>query len=105
MQQYPHRITINKPVPVKNDFGSTEKNWEPVFKNIYAKVANRTGKEGYANDQTNNFVAVFVRIRKRKGVTPDMQVVHGERKLKILAVLPTQDGANIDLQCEEWVNG
>lgn len=105
MQQFPHRITINKAHAVKDEYSSDQVEWRPVFENIYAKVTNRTGKESDANNQTNNFVAVFVRIRKRKGVTPDMQVVHGERKLNILAVLPTQDGAYIDLSCEEWVNG
>jgi SPP1 family predicted phage head-tail adaptor len=105
MQQLPHRITIQKAKDVQDDFSGTTKQWEPVLSNIYAKVTNRMGRESEADDQTNSLVSVFVRIRKRKGVAPDMRVIHGERKLNILAVLPTPDNVFIDLKCEEWVNG
>jgi len=103
-QQFPHRVTIEKLVTIKNDFSGREKQWNPVFSRIYAKVTNRTGRESNADDQTNNFVSVFVRIRNRKGITPDMRVVHGDRKLNMLAVLPAPDGAYIDLQCEAWTD-
>lgn len=104
MQQFPHRVTIERLGTTTNQFSGRDKQWTPVFSDIYAKVTNRAGRESDAENQTNNFLSISVRIRYRDGIVPDMRVLHKQRKLNILAVLPTQDGAYIDLQCEAWVD-
>jgi SPP1 family predicted phage head-tail adaptor len=104
LQQFPHRVTIQKSVSLKNEYSESVNDWQNVVQNIYARVTNRTGREDNDSDQINSFVSVSVRIRKRSGIKPDMRLVHRERILKIIAVLPTQDLAYIDLQCEAWVN-
>lgn len=104
LQQFPHRITLQIKTDVKNEFSEPIGEWVDFKPNVYANVLNKTGKETTDSDQTQNFVSVSVRIRKRAGVTDDMRVKHRNRVMRILAVLPTPDNRYIDLQCEEWTD-
>lgn len=104
MQQFPHRISIQKKSTIKNDFSEGIETWGDLLSSIYADVRNLSGKESTDSDQTQNFITISVRIRKRSGVNDDMRVLHGERILKILAILPDPTGVYMDLKCEAWTD-
>ena len=104
LQQFPHRVTLEVNQSVKNDFSERVDNWVNFKPNIYANVLNVSGSESNDSDQTQNFVTVSVRIRKRAGVTDDLRVVHRQRVLRILAVLPAPDNQYIDIKCKEWTD-
>ena len=106
MQQFPHRINIQKKAEVndRNDFGEEVENWVNVLTGIYADVRNVSGRETKDSDQTQNFISVSVRIRKRKDINDGLRVLHGSRILRILAVLPDPTLAYLDLKCEEWTD-
>lgn len=105
MQQFPHRVTLQTKTSVKNEVSEDIESWGDTFTKIYANVKNLSGRETKDSDQTQNFITVSVRIRKRPGVHDDMRVTHGARKLRILAILPDPTGAYFDLKCEEWTDG
>ncbi len=104
MQQFPHRITLQSTTASKNDFQEEIKTWVNVHTGIYANVLNLSGRESKDSDQTQNFITISVRIRKRSGLNDDMRVLHGERILRILAILPDPTGAYVDLKCEAWTD-
>ncbi len=104
MQQFPHRITLQRTTSIKNDFEEEIKTWINVHVGIYASVRNLSGRESNDSDQTQNFISISVRIRKRSAVNDDMRLLHGTRVLRVLAVLPDPTGSYLDLKCEEWTD-
>ncbi|WP_261840954.1 phage head closure protein [Aliamphritea ceti] len=106
MQQFPHRVTLQVKTTTKNDFSEEEVTWvDTALKKIKADVKNLSGRETKDSDQTQNFIVVSVRIRNRPGVSDDMRLKHGDRKLRIMAVLPDPTNRYLDLKCEEWTDG
>jgi SPP1 family predicted phage head-tail adaptor len=104
MQQFPHRISIQQKSTTPNDFGEEIEAWGDVLTAIYANVRNLSGRETKDSDQTQNFVTISVRIRKRSGIHDDLRILHGSRILRVLAVLPDPTMAYLDLKCEEWTD-
>jgi SPP1 family predicted phage head-tail adaptor len=104
LQQFPHRVTIQLKESTKNDFSEQVETWVDVLTNIYADVRNLSGRETKDNDQTQNFITISVRIRNRPNIDDDMRIVHAGRKLRILAILPDQTSAYLDIKCEAWTD-
>jgi len=104
MQQFPHRVTLQSIIATKNDFQEEIKTWVNVRTGIYANVLNLSGRESKDSDQTQNFISISVRIRKRSGVNDDMRVLHGARILRILAILSDPTDSYLDLKCEKWTD-
>jgi SPP1 family predicted phage head-tail adaptor len=105
MQQFPHRVNIQKKESEENHIGEQIETWVNVFSSIYANVLNVSGKETKDNDQTQNFITASIRIRNRSGIDDDMRVVHKNRTFRILALLPDPTLAYLDIKCEAWTDG
>ncbi len=104
MQQFPHRVTIQQKNSIKNNFSEEVETWNDLLSSIYADVRNLSGKESKDSEQSQNFISISVRIRKRSAVNDDMRVLHGARILRILAILPDPAGSYLDLKCEAWTD-
>jgi SPP1 family predicted phage head-tail adaptor len=104
MQQFPHRVTVQRKESTKNDFSEQVETWIDVHTSIYADVRNLSGRETKDNDQTQNFITISVRIRKRKGLDDDMRLLHAGRQLRILAILPDPTLSYLDIKCEAWTD-
>ena len=88
-----YRVTIQRNMPVRDDFGQPADNWTDVA-TVWADVRFSSGKEFIAADKETASADASIRIRKR-AVTTDMRVVFEDEPYDIVAVLPALD--SIDL--------
>lgn len=69
-----HRISIIDYMESENDLGEIIK-IPVIYKKLWAKVENKTGKEGkYINDKVNNIEYLRIKIRYYKDINTNMIV-------------------------------
>ncbi|AID44737.1 Phage protein [Candidatus Arthromitus sp. SFB-mouse-NL] len=69
-----HRISIIDYMESENDLGEIIK-IPVIYKKLWAKVENKTGKEGkYINDKVNNIEYLRIKIRYYKDINTNMMI-------------------------------
>lgn len=98
-----HRITLQKPVIVKDSIGQENEEWQDVA-TVWASVEPLSGKEYFNAKQTNSEVSTKITIRHLLGVTSRMRVSFQKHTYNILSVINFEE-RNIYLQllCSEKV--
>lgn len=97
--KYKHRITLQQPSSARDAVG------QPLgaFDNVGDVWGNILTKNGYAALRADAGVeldTVSIRIRKRSDVSGGWQAVCNGTIYRIEAVLPTEDGRDVDLLCK-----
>lgn len=96
-----HRVTIQRPVPGRDERNQAITSWSDVGI-VWAAVEAVAGNESRAAEHDVGTVGYRVTIRHRAGITPAMRVLHAGRVLGVKAVLD-RDGRRrwLELICEE----
>jgi len=93
------RGTLQKPADeTQDDFGQPADDWEDVAE-IWFQLLYLNGKETIAAGHENATTAASVRMRRRP-VSANMRILHGDKILSIKAVLPGPRNEYIDLAVE-----
>lgn len=98
-----HRITLQKPVVIKDSIGQELEEWQDVA-TVWASVEPLSGKEYFNVKQTNSEVSTKITIRYLESITPFMRVFFQKHTYNILSVINFEE-RNIYLQllCSEKV--
>lgn len=80
------RIQIQKPDTSRSTAGEPVKNWMNHAQ-VMADIYSINGREFFDAHQVNAEVTTKIVMRFKKGITPDMRVIHGTDIYKIIAVL------------------
>ena len=91
------RVTIQSLSELQNALGERVNEWSDVAE-IWARVADVSGREYLAAGATQNSAQTKITIRYRDDVRPSMRVIHGRNVYNIEAVLG-QDRASLLLMC------
>ena len=96
-----HRITLQKPVIVKDSIGQENEEWQDVA-TVWASVEPLSGKEYFNAKQTNSEVSTKIIIRYFENLLPNWVFQFGHRRYNILSVINFEE-RNIYLQllCSE----
>ncbi|KKL96985.1 hypothetical protein LCGC14_1839000 [marine sediment metagenome] len=81
-----HRITIETPTDVLDDFGESTKTWSSIG-TVWASVEPLSGQEKFEALQIYPEASHKVRIRYLSGVSPDDHILFGSRTFEIVAVM------------------
>lgn len=99
-------MTLNRQVVIRrrgeasDALGQPTEAWE-TFATCWAEIRHPSGVEQIKAGAEVSTVRASIRVRRRDGITPAMQVVHGATVYSILAVLPDEmDRLYIFLACE-----
>ena len=91
-----HRITLQKPVVIKDSIGQELEEWQDVA-TVWASVEPLSGKEYSNAKQTNSEVSTKITTRYLDGITPFMRVLFQKHTYNILSVINFEE-RNIYLQ-------
>lgn len=79
-----HRITIQKPVEIKDDLNSPQIEWRD-FTSCWASVEPISGREYILLQNTNSELTVRIKMRYISGITNGMRVKYGDRVFNIIS--------------------
>lgn len=98
-----HRITLQKPVIIKDSIGQEVEEWQEVA-TVWASVEPLSGKEYFNAQQVNSEISTKVIIRYIESLSSQWVVQFGHRIFNILSVINFEE-RNIYLQllCSEKV--
>lgn len=98
-----HRVTIQQPVEVLDDYNTPSVVWQD-FARVWAAIEPLSGREYLQLQNTNAEITVRIRIRYLPGITPAMRVVYGSRVFNIQAVIDVEEKhRELHLMCAEAV--
>jgi SPP1 family predicted phage head-tail adaptor len=80
------KIDIKKPITTQDSYGQPVDDYTPVISSIWASIEPATGRTFYAAEQAQTDVRIKVTIEYCTGITNDMVVFYGTRKLQIASV-------------------
>jgi SPP1 family predicted phage head-tail adaptor len=96
-----HRVVLRQKEITEDELKQQSETWVNVA-TIWADVEPLSGREYFAAKQVNAEVSVRITIRYRKGVTPDMRPVFGNRTFEVLSVInPKERCEMLVLMCRE----
>jgi SPP1 family predicted phage head-tail adaptor len=96
-----HRVTLQKKTITEDALKQQSEAWVSVA-TVWAAVEPLSGREYFAAKQVNAEISVRITIRYRKGITPDMRVVFGDRAFEVLSVVnPKERCESLVLMCRE----
>ena len=76
-----HRITFQV-----QDLEQEEETWNDIL-STWANINPISGKEYYSAETINSDLTHKIRLRYRKGITPDMRILYNERIFYIVSVI------------------
>lgn len=104
-EYFDRKITIEKPVDVKDGQGGTTRTWQNVFPGtIWAHMEPWKGREMFTGQQVypNLFEYVLIRYRKTVNITPIMRMRYKSRTFNIrMAGVPAEARKVIEMLVEE----
>jgi SPP1 family predicted phage head-tail adaptor len=96
-----HRVVLQQKTVTEDALKQQSETWVDVT-TVWAAIEPLSGREYFAAKQVNAEVSVRITIRYRKGVTPDMRVVFGNRTFEVLSVIdPKERRESLILMCRE----
>ncbi len=98
-----HRITLQKPLIIKDSIGQQLEEWQDVA-TVWASVEPLSGKEYFSAKQMNSEVSTKITIRYLEGITPFMRVFFQKHTYNILAIINFEErNVYLQLLCSEKV--
>jgi len=95
------RVTIERPVAVRNAMGLQESGWEEVCRSLASVVLESVGPESEAQ-ALSAMPRYRVTIRRRDGIAIDQRVSWKERKLMVRQLLDDpREKDRLTMRCEE----
>ena len=76
-----HRITFQL-----QDLDSEDEDWKDIA-TTWANINPISGKEYYSAETINSDLTHKIRLRYRKGITPDMRIIYNDRIFYIISVI------------------
>lgn len=99
-----HRITFQKLVNSKNEYGELENSWNDVI-TVWAEVRPTTGRSFFNAKQINSEISHSVYIRYRNGLSPNMRIKFKGRIFEVLYIMNVnEDNTLMQIYCKELVN-
>lgn len=103
-----HRITIQSPSNIQNEYGEIEVNSDETwidFATVRASITPISGKEFFAAETVNSEITHKIKIRYIKGIASNMRVKFGDRYFDITSPPINFQEKNTELQllCKELV--
>lgn len=93
-----HRITFQ----IQN-LDSEEEEWNDIV-TTWASINPISGREYYQAETINSDLTHKVRLRYRKGITPDMRILYKDRIFNIVSVINEYEkNAILQLMCRELI--
>ena len=93
-----HRITFQL-----QDLDSEDEDWEDIA-TTWANINPISGKEYYSAETINSDLTHKIRLRYRKGITPDMRVIYNDRIFYIISVINEYEkNTMLQLMCRELI--
>lgn len=93
-----HRITFQL-----QDLDSEDEDWKYIA-TTWANINPISGKEYYSAETINSDLTHKIRLRYRKGITPDMRVIYNDRIFYIISVINEYEkNTMLQLMCRELI--
>lgn len=99
-----HRVSIQQRVEARNGYGELISTWSTLA-TVWGSVEPIRGREFFEAEQVQSEISTRVRIRYYDGITAQMRVLFGSRKLQILAVIDVNERhKEMQLMCKEMTD-
>lgn len=96
-----HRVVLEYPIVVENDYGEEEKQWERLAER-YARVSPMSGTEEWNAQNVDAVLTHEVEIRYMEDVRTDLRVCFRGRVLHVESVVnPDERDERLLLMCRE----
>lgn len=93
-----HRITFQN-----QNLDSEEEEWNDIV-TTWASINPISGREYYQAETINSDLTHKVRLRYRKGITPDMRILYKDRIFNIVSVINEYEkNTMLQLMCRELI--
>lgn len=93
-----HRITFQL-----QDLDSEDEDWKDIA-TTWANINPISGKEYYSAETINSDLTHKIRLRYRKGITPDMRIIYNDRIFYIISVINEYEKSTmLQLMCRELI--
>ena len=80
-----------------------EETWNDIL-STWANINPISGKEYYSAETINSDLTHKIRLRYRKGITPDMRVIYNDRIFYIISVINEYEkNTMLQLMCRELI--
>ena len=95
---------LNKRITFQlQDLDSEDEEWEDIA-TTWASINPISGKEYYSAETINSDLTHKIRLRYRKGITPDMRVIYNDRIFYIISVINEYEkNTMLQLMCRELI--
>ena len=93
------RAIIQQTGSGQDALGQPEQTWSAVC-NVWANVRHLSGAESIRAGADSSTVKASIRIRYRTDIDAGMRVLVGSTNYNIVAILPAEQKAHLDLVCE-----
>lgn len=95
------RMTIEAPIDTPDDSGSMTRTYAPLA-DVWAQITPLSGEARFVADRQEQSISCLARIRWRAGLTSQMRLVAGARKLLIHSVYdPDERRRFLVCRCED----
>lgn len=99
-----HRVSIQQRVEARNGYGELITTWSTLA-TVWGSVEPIRGREFFEAEQVQSEISTRVRIRYYDGITAQMRVLFGARKLQIVAVIDVNERhKEMQLMCKEMTD-
>ena len=93
-----HRITFQL-----QDLDSEDEDWKDIA-TTWANINPISGKDYYSAETINSDLTHKIRLRYRKGITPDMRIIYNDRIFYIISVINEYEKSTmLQLMCRELI--
>lgn len=95
---------LNKRITFQlQDLDSEDEDWKDIA-TTWANINPISGKEYYSAETINSDLTHKIRLRYRKGITPDMRVIYNDRIFYIISVINEYEkNTMLQLMCRELI--
>lgn len=95
---------LNKRITFQlQDLDSEDEDWKDIA-TTWANINPISGKEYYSAETINSDLTHKIRLRYRKGITPDMRVLYNGRIFYIVSVINEfERNSTLQLMCRELI--
>lgn len=96
-----HRIQIQQPVMIQDDYGSPVETWQTICE-VWASILPLRGQELFQAQQWQSKISHKVTIRYRSGISPRYRVLFGDRVFEVETVINvTELNRDVQMLCSE----
>lgn len=95
---------LNKRITFQlQDLDSEDEDWKDIA-TTWANINPISGKEYYSAETINSDLTHKIRLRYRRGITPDMRIIYNDRIFYIISVINEYEkNTMLQLMCRELI--